>query len=169
MQKNKTKILIASLVCIIALMGVAIAQILMTRQITNNMRMLGAANFKLIREDTYNYTTGYYDEVTEITWGDFTPLQSKTSLSILGTRINIINLGNIGLVFGWNVTDLDPRWTLTCTWGGSTPFPENDYDQFGITPGGVNGYLTFTLTSVDEYHPPEDVSFTVSFYAKPQP
>ena len=80
MQKNKTKILIASLVCIIALMGVAIAQILMTRQITNNMRMLGAANFKLIREDTYNYTTGYYDEVTEITWGDFTPLQSKTSL-----------------------------------------------------------------------------------------
>jgi hypothetical protein len=105
-------------------------------------------------------------EVSEIAWGDFTPLESKTSIDILGTLINIKNLGNVGLSFGWNVTGLDPKWTLTCTWASGTyPFPQNDFNVFSITPGSINGYLTFTLSSVDPYHPVEDTGFTVSFYA----
>jgi len=152
----KKAIIIAVLASV--LVGSAVAAVLMTRQISNTMRMLGAANFMFVREDNLEV------EVTSIAWGDFTPLESKNSLTILGTRICIYNTGNVGLILGWNVTGLDARWTLTCTSTG-TPYPENFYNQFSIAPGNYNGYLVFTLSSVDPYHPAEDTGFTVSFYA----
>lgn len=157
----KRAILIAALASI--LVGSAVAAVLMTKHITSNMRMLGACNFALVREDDNSV------EITNIQWGDFMPLESKDSQTILGTRINIKNLGNINLVFAWNVTGLDTnQWSLTCTWGGN-PYPQNDFNQFYIDPGHVNGYLVFTLTSLDAYAPPGDFGFTINFMAQALP
>ena len=158
----KKAILIAALASI--LVGSAVAAVLMTRQISNTMRMLGAANFMLVREDNLEV------EVTSVTWGDFTPLEAKNTSTILGTRILIKNLGNIGLVFSWNCTDLDTvHWSVTCK-SGSDPWPENsEVWLWGIAPGNANGYLTFYLTSLDPYSPPQDTSFALNFYAYPQP
>lgn len=163
MQKTKTKLLVASLLCVICLMGAAIAQILMTRQISNNMRMVGAANFKLVREDDHA-------EVTEIAWGDFQPLDAKNSSTILGTRVMIYNIGNIGLVFSWNCSGLDTvHWSVTCK-TSSEPWPENsEVWLFSIASGNYNGYLTFYLTSLDPYSPPQDGSFSLNLYAHPMP
>jgi len=154
----KKAILIAALASI--LVGSAVAAVLMTRQISNTMRMLGAANFQLIREDDHA-------EVTSIAWGDFIPLESKDSLTIIGTRIMVYNTGNIGLVFSWNCTDLDTvHWSITCK-SGAEPWPENSV-IFGVASGNYNGYLTFYLTSLDPYSPPQDTSFDLNFYAYPQ-
>jgi hypothetical protein len=153
------------------LVGSAVAAVLMTKTIPNTMRMLGAANFKLIREDTFDYETGYYEEVSEIAWGDFSPLGAKNSATILGTRICIYNVGNVGLVFSWNATGLDTvHWSITCMSGASTPWPENSLVWlFGIAAGNVNGYLTFYLTSLDPFSPPQDTGFSLNLYAYPQP
>jgi len=159
--KLRTAVLIAVLASI--LVGTTVAAILMTRTINNTMRMLGAANFKLVREDDLT-------EVSTITWGDFVPLQSKDSQTLLGTRILIYNIGNVGLVFSWNATGYDrARWSLTCTSGAEEWEENSETWLWSIASGCSNGYLTFFLESLDPYHPPEDSTFTVSIYAHPMP
>jgi hypothetical protein len=156
------KALLIAVLCSV-LVGSAIAAILLTRTITNTFRMLGQANFILVRED--DLTT----EVTSISWGDFLPLQSKDSQTILGTRICIKNLGNVPIVIGWNATGLDrDKYSITATWSGN-PYPENDYNQFRIDPGYYNGYMVFTLTSLDPYSTPGDFNFVLNFNAQQAP
>jgi hypothetical protein len=157
---RKLKVAIVGLL-VLALLSTAFASYLLTRQITNSMRMLGAAGMLLVRED--NPTV----EVTSIAWGDFSPLQSKTSLEILGTRIMFKNTGNVGILVGWNCTGLPADWTITAM-SGSMPYPQNDFNQFGIAAGQLNGVLVFTLASTNAVATPGDYSFTLNFNVQPQ-
>jgi len=161
-MNRKLKLAFISMV-VATLVSTTVAAYLLTRQISNNMRILGAAGFILVRED--NPTV----EVTFIDWGDFSPLDSKTSQDVLGTRICIKNTGNIGIVVGWNATGLDRvNWAITATWAGNL-YPENDYNQFSIAPGGINGYMVFTLTLINPYPTPGDYAFNLNFNAQPTP
>lgn len=143
------------------LVGSAVAAVLMTRTINNTFRVLGAANFKLVRSDD-NLV-----EVTSIDWGDFSPLEGKDSLTVLGYKICILNTGNVGLEFAWNATGLErSQWSITAAWGTSNPFPENTWNIFSVAPGNVNGFMVFTLTSLDPYAPAQSGSFTIAVAAR---
>jgi len=163
---RKTKLGIAALMLTSMLAGVVIAQILLTKQVTNNMRLLGEAHFVLVRSNNLSA------EVTNIEWGDFSRLQSKDSKTLLGFWICINNTGNVPLVIGWNATGLDANvWKINATWGGSsnTPYPANNYNAFRIDPSYTNGYITFYLYQINEYATPGDFSFTLNFNAKQAP
>lgn len=170
-MKRKPAIIVAAAILASLLVGLVIGQVLLTRQIDSTMRMLGAADFHLVGEDIpYPFPEDISPYVVDsIAWGDFVPLQSKDSETLLGARICILNLGNIGIIIGWNYTGLDEtRWSLTATWADN-PYPINDYNQFSIAPGGMNGYMTFYLESTDPYAAPLDEGFTMSFHAMATP
>jgi len=160
---RKLRLTFTAAMLLSVVMGVVIAQILLTRQIQNGVRILGQPNFQLVREDDPAV------EVSFIDWGDYLPGDSKDSETILGTRICIKNIGNIAIVVGWNTTGLNRNdWQITATWSGN-PYPENDYNQFRIDPPGQNGYMVFTLSLTNPYPTPGDYAFTLNFNAQQAP
>jgi len=119
----------------------------------------------VVREDNVSVV------ISDIAWGNFNPPgESKNSQTILGCRICLKNAGNVPLVVAWNATGLDRSvWSITATWSTSNQYPENDYNQFRIDPGYVNGFVTFTLTLINPIAAPGDYSFTINFDAQAAP
>jgi len=156
MRKNisvKTAAIAIILACIIS--ASVVASVLYQRSMTNTMRVVGG-NFKLIKG------TDTATEISSITWGDFLPLEAKNSSAIVGDVICIYNMANINLVFCWNYTGLDASWTLTCK-SDTHDYPTNFWNQFSITPGGVNGYMVFYLTNIGGSM--ADYGFTINVYS----
>jgi hypothetical protein len=57
---------------------------------------------------------------------------------------------------------LDASWTLTCK-SDTHDYPTNFWNQFSITPGGINGYMVFYLTNIGGGM--ADYGFTINVYS----
>ena len=171
MQTKKVAI-IAALCLISMLAGVVVAQILLTHQITNSMRLLGAPEFYLVREDIpYPFPEDLSPWIVEsIAWGDFIRGQVKTSVEIVGMRILILNAGNVPIIVGWNATGLNrDDWSISATWATNSPYPENDFNQFRVDCGYTNGFMEFTLSQINPRAVPGDYAFDLNFNAAQAP
>jgi hypothetical protein len=140
------------------LVSLSIAQILLNKPVTQKGNIAGSADLKVIREDNF-------EEILQIDWGSFIPptVISKTSLEILQTRICLKNVGNVPLVVAWNCSNLPSYLTISATWSGN-PYPPNDFSQFRIDPGYVNGYIVFNLTLNDLNTPAQPFEFIINFW-----
>lgn len=158
---KKTKIVIVALALCVALLSCALGAILIQKQISSSVHLLAVGNFVMTKEDL---TT----PVTSINFGSVYPGNSSNSHDVLGSYIVLQAQGSIALKFTWTAVGLDrTQWNITCTWNGANnqPFLENSY-QFSIAPPGTNGWLAFTLTSLNTTNIVEqDVTFSIAITA----
>jgi len=162
MQIHK-KPLLFLLLALSVIASVFAAQVLLNKPLRQHGNIMGSADLQIIREDDGN-------EILDVVWGSFNPFSivSKTSLEILGTRICIKNVGNMPLVVAWNCSGKPDYLDLTATWSGY-PYLPNDFTQFRIDPGYINGYVIFNLTLNDLTTPSQNFDFNMTFWAAEAP
>jgi hypothetical protein len=101
-----------ALLCIIAVLGVALAQVLYTLTVSNTMRLSLELGLEL-RDDLDNVITSY-------AWGDFDDGQLKHMCGSIGSGlVHLVNLGNGDVDVEWNST-CPVEWQLVVKNGGSS-------------------------------------------------
>ena len=128
----------ATIVALLAVVGVAVAAVQFTYQISNTMRIAAYWTLEVWNED-------HTELVTAVDWGDFA----------LGTTIEnvfwIKNVGNVNVYPSWNVTSFPSTqfeihaYYWTSVW---TEMPQ-DTAIFFLEPG-LEMNFKWTLTCIDE-------------------
>lgn len=109
---QKVSKVIVLLLCIIAVMGVALADVLYTLSVSNSMRLKLSTQLEL--------RNGAGDTVTSYAWGDFDENGLKRMDSEVGDGLmHLYNLGNGAVNVQWSST-CPAGWQLWLTVGGET-------------------------------------------------
>jgi hypothetical protein len=155
--QKRLKISFIAMALTIALLGTALGVIWLEQSINNQMHIQAIGAFTMTLEDGVT-------PVTSINWGAFYPGDSKNSKDLLGGSTIVIHVtGSKALKFMWTATGLNrTAWDITATWNLSpNDFPEGTY-AFSIAPPGSNGWMAFTLQSIDLTNSVErDDGFTI--------
>ena len=109
---RKISKVVVALVCIIAVMGVVLAQVVYTLAISNTMRLGLNANLEL-KDSAGGVVTSY-------AWGDFTHSEMKRMCASVGDgSMYLLNNGNGAVNVQWNST-VPVGWLLWITVDGAS-------------------------------------------------
>jgi hypothetical protein len=168
---SKSRIIIAVLLLTVALLGVVLAEVILSTHNINNTvsintvgAMIVATHYSILLAGS-PINTSLLVPVTSISWGGFNPGDCKSSMDIMNDSIGVVDTGNVGIKIKWTASGVPSGFSLVCIDNGSGQPIASDYYWCGLTPGTANGNFYFTLTSINPLAVPGSWNFTISIIA----